>query len=40
MRFAIKCKFQREVVAAMYKKVEYEGEIDDLLEINYWKIIE
>ena len=24
----------------MYKKVEYEGEIDDLLEINYWKITE
>ena len=25
---------QREVVAAMYKKVEYEREIDDLVEIN------
>ena len=24
----------------MYKKVEYDGEIDDLLEINYWKITE
>ena len=27
-------KFQREVVATMYKKVEYEREIDDLVEIN------
>ena len=25
---------QREVVAAMYKKVEYKPEIDDLVEIN------
>ena len=33
-------KFQREVVAAMYKKVEYERETDDLVEINLWEITE
>ena len=33
-------KFQREVVAAMYRKVEHEEEIDDLLEINLWEITE
>ena len=31
-------KFQREVVATMYKKVAYEREIDDLIEINLWEI--
>ena len=33
-------KFQREVVAAIYKKVEYEQETDDLVEINLWEITE
>ena len=27
-------KFQRELVAAMYKKVEYKQEINDFVEIN------
>ena len=31
-------KFQRKVVAAMYKKAEYEEEIDDLVETNLWEI--
>ena len=29
-------EFQREVVGAMSKKVEYEQEIDDLVETNLW----
>ena len=29
-------KFQRKLVAAMYKKVEYEQEIDGFIEINLW----
>ena len=29
-------EFRRRVVAAMYKKVEYEEEIDDLIETNLW----
>ena len=29
-------KFQRKLVAAMYKKVEYEQEIDEFIEINLW----
>ena len=33
-------KFQRGLVAATYKKVEYEQEIDDFVEINLWKISE
>ena len=28
--------FQREVAATMYKKVEYEEEIDDLVETSLW----
>ena len=28
------------MVAAMYKKVELEEKIDDLLEINLWEITE
>ena len=33
-------KFQKELVVAIYKKVEYEQEIDDFAEINLWEIIE
>ena len=29
-------KFQRKLVAAMYKKVEYKHEIDEFIEINLW----
>ena len=35
-----KVKFQRELVAAMYKKVEYEQEIDDFVKINLWELTE
>ena len=33
-------KFQRELVAAIYKQVEYEQEKDDVAEINCWEITE
>ena len=33
-------QFERELVAAMYKKVKYEQEIDDFVEINLWGITE
>ena len=33
-------KFQRELVAAIYKNVEYEQEIDDFVDINLWEITE
>ena len=33
-------RFQRELVAALYKKVEYGQEVDDLVEINLWEITE
>ena len=33
-------KFQRKVVAAMYKNVEHDEEIDDLVKIKLWEITE
>ena len=33
-------KFQRKVVAAMYKKVEHDEEIHDLVKIKLWEITE
>ena len=38
--FLLNVKFQREVVAAMYKKLEHEEETDDLVKINLWEITE
>ena len=35
-----KVKFRRELVAAMYKKVEYEQEIDEFVKINLWELTE
>ena len=40
MAASIMSKFQREVVAAVYKKVEYEQETDDFFETNLWEITE
>ena len=40
MAVSIMSKFQREVVAAVYKKVEYEQETDDFFETNLWEITE
>ena len=36
----INVMFKRELFAARYKKVEYEQEMDDLVEINLWEITE
>ena len=40
MAVSIMSKFQREVVAAVYKKVEYEQETDDFFETHLWEITE
>ena len=40
MAVSIMSKFQRDVVAAVYKKVEYEQETDDFFETNLWEITE
>ena len=40
MAVSIMSKFQREVVAAVYKKVEYEQETDGFFETNLWGITE
>ena len=40
MAVSIMSKFQREVVAAVYKKVEYEQETDYFFETNLWEITE
>ena len=40
MAVSIMSKFQRDVVAAVYKKVEYEQGTDDFFETNLWEITE
>ena len=38
--FLLNEKFQREVIAAMYKQLEHEEETDDIAKINLWEITE